>query len=342
VDEENKILLFLYEALVLFGAYSSVSLFTPKELQNLRSCSRNLVVRRVPPSERVLWDLHTRYAPSARDIFSRCEEPQHYMDIVNQELENVTPTALRNLLLSPQIHSDTSHLLVLIEPSPTSRSVAQRKVITTYVFNLFWNIHLSNQARNMAEFYDTFRGASTPTTSHVAGTIFEVRIHQLLKSGRPLTLTPIRGHIADRNVIYSDYGPTGNRWILLGPLAEALLTDGITLNPGHYYQPQIHNFPSIDSLTLFPSLGGRPPILIMFQITCNVEKHDVKKIGLERIKQLGIPPNAERILVIVTPEDVKPKITVPRAYLTDTFLANRNPDTAFPVYHLQITRGSLF
>jgi len=193
---------------------------------------------------------------------------------------------------------------------------------------------------DMARLYDFFRGIST--TSLVPGMIFEVRIHQLLKQLRYLLLSPIGGRLADRNVVYDDYGTTFGEYVTLGPLSEVPLTDGITLNPGYYYQPQISNFPTIGSLVLCPSEAGQPPILIMFHITYGVEESAIKQVGLERIDQLGIPQNAEKVLVIVTPENVEPKITVPRTYLTDGFLANRTPDTVFPVYHLQITRGSLF
>ena len=265
------------------------------------------------------------------------------MEIVDRELEGITPEALGSLLRSPQASSDTSHLLVLIEPSPTSRFVPRMRVVTTHVFNLFWDRHNLNQASDMAQLYDFFRGIST--TSLVPGMIFEVRIHQLLKKGRYLFLTPIGGRLADRNIVYDDYGTasmTVNKLITLDPLAEAPLTDGIALNPGYYYQPQISNFPTIGSLVLCPSVAGQPPILVIFQITYGVEDSAIKQVGLERIDQLGIPQNAEKVLVIVTPENVKPKITVPMTYLTDAFLAGRTPDTAFPVYHLQIARESLF
>ena len=210
------------------------------------------------------------------------------------------------------------------------------RVATTRVIKLFWDRHIFNQACEMAQSYDSFRGTDTSTMSLVFGMIFEVRIHQLLKKGRRLTLTPIRGHIADGNITYDDDSTTnmsGSRRITLNPLGGAPLTDGITLNPGLYYQPRISNFPTIDSLILYPSVAGQPPILIMFQIAWNVEEHTVKQVRLEKIKQLVIPKNAEKFLVIVTPENVKPKVSVPMTYWTDAFLANRTPDSAFPVFH---------
>jgi len=262
-----------------------------------------------------------------------------------QEIGRVTPATLSHLLLSADMVSDTSHRLVLIEPSPISRYVPQRRVVTSHVFSLFWDRHIYNQAREMARFYDLFSNPSFASGTIVSEMIFGVRIHQLLKKGRHLILTPIRGRLADGDVVYDDYRTTimpSNRHVQLGPLAEVPLTDGITLNPGYYYHPQIPNFPTIDSLILYPPVDGKPPVLVIFQITCTAEERAVKEVGLEKINQLVIPKNAEKFLVIVTPEDVKPKITVPRTYLTDAFLANRTPDTAFPVFHLQVTRGALF
>jgi len=78
--------------------------------------------------------------------------------------------------------------------------------------------------------------------------IFEIRIHQLRKKGRYLIVTPIRGRLTNGNVIYDDCMTTnmpGNKQILLVLLAEAPLTDGITLHPGYYYHPQISNFPTV-------------------------------------------------------------------------------------------------
>ena len=328
----------------LFRIHPRVNLSTFRKSHNSCPYSRNLVVHTNPPSEKALWETYIQYAPSARDAFFAAANPDLYARDVRAELAFLTPTSFSTLLLSPNA-PETSHKLVLIEPSPTSRYSAQKKIITVHVFNLFWDQHQFNQEHEMARFYDLFR--SNATASVVSGMIFEIRLHQLLKGGFTLILTPIVAHFSgkDVNVIYDDYKDTtepDTRQIILGPLEAVPLTDGMTLSPGCYYRPQISNFPSIDAVVFLPSSGDQPPVFIIFQFTCNVEKHPIKKVGLERINKLVIPPNAEKLLVVVTPEDVEPKITVPRTYLTDDFPDGRAPNVAFPVYHLTVPRKSLF
>ena len=188
---------------------------------------------------------------------------------VERELATLNPTTLCDLLLSPEANMGTSHLLVLTEPSPTFHFKLQKRVVTTHVFTLFWERHQPNQEHEMARFYDLLWGS--PFSSVVSGMVFKVRLHQKLKDDitLTLTLTPILCHTVPQNIIYDnclDMANPGTMQIALGPLEAVLLTDGITLLPGCYYNPQASNFPSIAAVVLHPSINNRPPILVMFQI----------------------------------------------------------------------------
>jgi hypothetical protein len=72
----------------------------------------------------------------------------------------------------------------------------------------------------------------------------------------------------------------------------------------------------------------------MFQITLNEDERNANMSGLARVGEL-VAADTEKYLVIITPTGVKPKITMPEEYLTET-------DVAFPVYHLQISDSALF
>jgi hypothetical protein len=75
------------------------------------------------------------------------------------------------------------------------------------------------------------------------------------------------------------------------------------------------------------------PVLFVFQVILDAEKHDANKSGLDMVDKL-VAADTEKYLVIVTPKEMQPKIAVPRKYLTTRLLAGRDPDVAFPIYHL--------
>lgn len=65
-----------------------------------------------------------------------------------------------------------------------------------------------------------------------------------------------------------------------------------------------------------------------------MEERDANEGSLDKVDQLATAGT----LVVITLAEVNPRISVPRGYLTDGFLAGRKPDEAFTVYHLQISR----
>ena len=111
-----------------------------------------------------------------------------------------------------------------------------------------------------------------------------------------------------------------------------------------YYHPMNTNFAAVDSWVLTRPDPGKPPILLTFQMTLNMEKHDTKESGLERVNKLtaGIPHDAQRYLVILTPMNVKPRITVRKGYLTNKLLKGGNCNEVFPVFRYQISDDELF
>jgi len=108
--------------------------------------------------------------------------------------------------------------------------------------------------------------------------------------------------------------------------------DKIQLQVDHYYRPTAKNHPTIDSLLLIRPEGEPSPILLMFQITHNEEEYDVNEVGLERIKELGLPPDTRKYYVAVTPLGKQPRIVVPQAYHheMDVLCHPVDGDTLFP------------
>jgi hypothetical protein len=234
------------------------------------------------------------------------------------------------MLRSAELPSETSHFLIQIEPSPTSRYVPQTRVVTTHVFEMFWQ---RQPLYEMARLYDMCR--CTPTTS-VAAMLFEIRVHQLLRENRCISLVPIHGHRSaqDMNVVYDDYRPKTRftQHVALPGSEIVTLTDGIVLIPGCYYRPRRRtDFPAIDSLLLInPEKGS--DILLMFHITVNADQDEMNKVGLEKVDHLIVPPNTEKLLVNVIPKNVSPKIIVPREY----FLAHEVPNSVLSVVRYQL------
>jgi len=172
--------------------------------------------------------------------------------------------------------------------------------------------------------------------------IYESQVHRLLQEERVIDLFPVCFVSVDRgeNIIYKDYSATDNATIgksftLPGSKGFYFDKPPTSLEVGTYYHPQSTNCPTIDSLLLVQPTPQEPPILLVFQITTSKGECEASKIDLDMVDKLAAA-DTEKHLVVVTPKGVQPKITVPRGYLTDGFLDGRNPDVAFPVYHLQI------
>ena len=79
-----------------------------------------------------------------------------------------------------------------------------------------------------------------------------------------------------------------------------------------YYLPGTSNFPAADSFIVIRPSPDSDPILVICQITLNTKSHDVNKTGLLRIHKLKLPANTRMYYVVITPEGVEPKITIPK------------------------------
>jgi len=171
----------------------------------------------------------------------------------------------------------------------------------------------------MEEFYNLLLATSITTTP--ARWVFEDRMHQLLRTERTLELFPILPHLGKTNVMFDNYtasktkkNPTEFR--LTRP-KEHRLVEGAKLQMNHYCRPESSTFAAVASVLLI-NPPNEPPILLMFQITRNKTKHITKPGGLWKIDGLIVPPGTRKYLVIVTPEDVHPGITVPLEYFGGT------------------------
>jgi len=206
------------------------------------------------------------------------------------------------------------------------------------VFGLLWDKYLKHQTAEMERFYNLFTG--TPGTTVSAGWLFEARMHQLLTGETTIRMFPIHGHRAKKNFIYSDYtasltqnNPQSFQWT--SSEQYSLPEDDLDeLHTGRYYRPDSTSFPTIDSLLLIRPPDRSQPVLLMFQITRNKTVHDVNPIGLRKIDTLNFPSNAARYYVVVTPERIFPKITIPMEHFEGQ--PQGSPDRLFTVYHYPV------
>ena len=298
--------------------------------------SRTLVKREAPPTERQLWDLYKTYGASCRYLFQCATDPSRYLSHVQSAVESAED--LVRALTSPSHVTGTSHFVLLLEPLPDDRSSCRTKIITRTVFEMIWHKHLEKNAILAREFYEIFVEHSFMAVS--AGWIFEFRVHYLLRQGRTIKLFPVRVAGCGANQYYCDYAATDNpesgesQSFELPQSEEHILRKGATLTTGRYYRPQSSAFPTIDALFFFEPAGSSHPILLMFQITHNRASHGVKEEGLHEVKKLKFPKNTKIYYVAVTPEDLRPTITLDTNLLggMDRFL----------VYHYPIDRKGLF
>lgn len=200
---------------------------------------------------------------------------------------------------------------------------------------LLWDRHLKNATAGMEYFYNVFRGSSV--TAPAAGGLFELRMHQLFRQGYSLKLFPLgRSHATSEDLdVYNDYTASHKdespKVLHLAVSEDHPLGEGIRLQIDRYYRPP-QNFPTIDSLLLIHPADEPSPILLMFQITRNKRKHDVKKCGLDRISKLKFPSNTRRYYVAVTPLGIEPKIEVPKGPFKEVGVFHHpvSNDTLFP------------
>ena len=191
---------------------------------------------------------------------------------------------------------------------------------------------MKGQASEMEYFYHLF--SKSQTTASAAGWVFEFRMHQLLRDGCTIQLFPIGSHHVDNNTIYNCYSSLydgqDTKALMLPTSEEHSLLPNMTLTMGNYYRPLNSdiNFPEINSLFLIKPPNERSPILLMFQMTQDKDRHDVKPKDLLAVEGLDLPLNTRKWLVVVTPFNIEPKIVVPKTDFPDRWV-DTNIDEVF-------------
>jgi len=271
--------------------------------------------------ENELSNLYHKYGASTRDLFN-FRRPDLYEQVVNEEIDKLSSDDFTKLFKAIDNTTIQSHYLISTGPLPTNRAMPERKAVSKYVLGKILNRAYSNQIGRIKM-------------------IYECQVHYLLQKEGVINLLPIHYDPVDRgiNVIYKNYSATDSAKIRVAlPKSKELRFDDppTPLELDTYYVLQSSNCPTFDSLLLVQPNPRGPPILLAFQMTVGNEC-DAKKIDLDMVdKMVAEVKDIKKYLVVVTPEGMRPKITVPRTYLTEEFLDGRNPDEVFPVYHLQV------
>ena len=257
--------------------------------------------------------------------------------MITRLVQKMTSQNLKDALQSPE-SDESSHLLVVTGPSPTSRELSQKGIASRPIFEIIWDRHMKNQVGESLFFYNLFQG--TPDFGSAAGWIFEYRMHQLLQKGNSIRLFPIRGAKSKKNFTWNDYTATNNQensTLLQLPSSKEYPLDKETkLIVGRYYRPRAGNFPTIDSLLLV-SPPNELPILLMFQITRDKGEHRVSKDGLDKVAAFRLPRRTRKYYVVVTPDDRQPDITAPMSHWED-----EDPGQVFPVFHYPVHEDTIF
>ena len=270
-----------------------------------------------PHEESKLGYLYDTYRASPRALARYANMPDEYEGRVAQEVEEIDLDTLQSALRSPDSDSP-SHLITRVEPSPISRSRYQKTIASQGVLELLWHRYLKNSAAEAKHFYNIFQGNSV--TASAAGWIFELRIHHLFRQSYYLISAHIgRGTSTSPNFdVYDNYTPD-RKWeeqelqLWTSRSEEYPLVEGIELQVDRYYRPAKSYLPTIDSLNLVHHKKIQPsPILFMFQIMYNKEKHVVKEFDMEKVGKLVLPLNTRKYYVVVTRPGIKPKIEVPK------------------------------
>ena len=338
MDKVSSAPLLLHEIMVLCRSSSGVSQFSYVGSQHLHFFSRSLI--RPFASEEELWNLHHLYGASPKYLFNLYSQPAIYDDIVNEEINQLSPQDLVELLQNAANATDYSHFLISTGPLSIDRTRLERKVVSPHVLVKICNRVLKNQLEEIRKIYNTLR--AKPTTAGAAGMIYESQVHRLLKAGRTIDLYHIRFVLADKekNATRESYEAIGDGkyWKSFTiPSSTEFLFNKPPTSPqiGTYYRPQNTQCAAINPFLLIQPNFNMLPILLAFQMAISGDEYDAKNIDLDLVDK-SVAMNAEKHLVIVTPSGVRPKINVPKGHLTEKFSRSRYSDLTFPIYHLQI------
>jgi len=260
--------------------------------------------------------MYEKFGASPRELVLHAGAPAQYETRLHREINELDPDHLHLIFRSPSFYGPF-HLIITTKPSSADRFCFKRVVASRHVFDLLWERHISHRVDLMGLLYGQFQ--ANPTSPPASEWIFKLRMHQLLVEKQTLQLFPIGGHQAEVNLLYDNYTASRKRQdpmnLELVKSEQYLLAEKHHLQKNCYYLPKSKSFPAIDSLFLVHPPGEPLPILLVFQITRDEKDHDVNKRSLRKIDDLKLPPNTRKCYVVVTPEGVRPTITVPTKYL---------------------------
>ena len=285
-------------------------------------------------SGRQLMHLYNEFGASPRELRLHADKPSGYQARLIAEIKKTPYGQLPAMLEDPSGHK-ASPLFVVTEPSPDRRDIFTKRIASKHVFDLLWEVRVKDRINEMAIIYEVFSG---PPFTTAAELVFEYRMHEVFASGRDLQLFPVLGELARESLIYEDYNATRFKvdWeaFRLAPSEEhefdVEMMKETVLEENRYYRPKTETLPGIDSFFLY---HPPKPILFMFQMIQAREEHDVNPDGLTLMGSLKFPrglANVRKIYIVVTPEGIHPKITVPKKCLE------------FEVFHHPVVTGKIF
>lgn len=144
--------------MVLFRSDPGVRQFTPGGSWYLYFYSRSLIKDHT--NEKLLWDLHNKYGASPRDLFVFATAPDRYDDMINFEIDMLSPEDFVSLLWSANNVASISHYLISTEPLSTDRAKCKRKIASRHIFEQICKRVLEDRAE-MKKFYDMFQNQSS-------------------------------------------------------------------------------------------------------------------------------------------------------------------------------------
>jgi len=304
--------------MVHFGGRSSVCGSNLWRITPLTFCSRSFLGEETH-SERQLWYLFHQFGASTRALALYGAHPDRYEEQLRRYFDEINPDDLPYIFRNPA-SSQNSHYLITIYPQEARRSSFERKFASRRVFDMVWENHLSHRVDLMKEFYNPL--AAFLPTGTPAGWVFKRRMHQLLSVEQTLRSFRMLPHRAGVNLVFDGYAASKARNnstdFQLTHSEEHHLVEQAEPQMDLYYRFRSSSFPMFDSLRLIHPPGEPSPILLVFWIIRNKREHDVKLRGLRNINQLNIPSDTRRYLVVVTPENIHPCITVPLEYFGGT------------------------
>ena len=281
--------------------------------------SRSFLGESAPHSECQLWYLFNEYGASPRALVDHAREPAEYEAEVARF---IAPHTFQRSLSSPDSdqHSD---LIVVMDPSPTSRSGCAKTIASRRVFEMLWDKYLVRQPSERINFYYLLQASKS--TADVAGWLFELQMHSGLRQRQTIVLHPVGGEVTAACVYFDSSSASETNQVPLHfelPAShDRSLEAGTKLCVGNYYRPRADSFPGVDSLLFINPRDSsdyrhRPPMTLMFRFIHNEDIHHVNLDSLAEIKR-SLPKNTCARYVAVTPSNIKPRITIPKPSFPD-------------------------